>query len=494
MMSGRFLMTGLALWAVGCVPDGSVDEADPDRGARVVDSGGPMIGDGAADVAIPLIDFELIPADAGDGGATEAGPRDPDSDLPAVCLEPPNPPSAPALDLRARCRAPGGPVRLHDLRHPACPDALAFRDADGDGFSERRVDITVEGVVSARYEDNFAIQDPEGGAYSGLYVFNERVGTAANVVPGARVRLTGQLFEYYGLLEFQPGPDGVVVLGDGAPPAPFVVADPGRLADGGDWAEAMESVLVELQNVTVTLTEPDCPRDFDMFVVQGDLRLDDAAELDYEPARGDFLHRVTGVMHFSFEHRKLRIADMTDIEPVYCGGVPDKCESSECAVEQGAQETRRVVVTEIQDDPSGRDNTSEFLELYNPRQEPIDLEGWWIQNCADRRVELSGRLEGHDYLVLAGSRDPGENGGVQADGVLGDLQLSNGEGSVLVFDAERNLVDQVRYSTEPPWPMREMGESLELANPAADNGNGATWLPGRQRYGPGGQGTPGRGR
>jgi len=458
---------------------------------QLTDAGLPTAADAIVDAEIPLADFSLRTPDADvDGGMANDGGQ-PVSELPTVCLEPPSPPSAPALDVRARCRAEGEPLRLHDLRHPACPDVLVFRDADGDGFSERRIEMTVEGIVSARYGDNFAIQDPEGGAYSGLYIYNEREGTADNIVAGARVRVSGQIFEYFGLLEFQPAQGGVEFLGAGEAPAPWVVADPGRLADGGDWAEALESVLVELQNVNVTLTEPDCPRDFDMFVVNGDLRLDDEAELEYEPARGDFIRRVRGVMHYSFEHRKLRIASADDIETVYCGGIADKCESSECAVELGAVETGRLVVTEIQDDPNGRDSTSEFLELYNPRPEPVDLDGWWIQNCSDRRVELSGRLPGNAYLVLAGSLNQDENGGVRADELLGDLQLSNGEGSVLVFDAQQNLVDQVRYASEAPWPMRESGESLELANPAADNGNGATWLVGSRRYGAGGMGTPG---
>ena len=487
-MSSKWWMMVWVCLAWGCTPSGADEPEVMDRGILLTDSG---MADGEGDAGIPLVDFALRPGDAGLDGGTGTDASPPVSDLPAVCLDPPGPPSAPALDLRARCRAPGEPMRLHDLRHPACPDVLAFRDADGDGFSEQRVDITVEGVVSARYGDDFAIQDEAGGAYSGLYVYNEREGTADNILPGARVRLTGQLFEYFGLLEFQPNPDGVEFLGGGAPPTPWVVADPSRLTDGGDWAEALESVLVELQNVTVTLTEPDCPRDFDMFVVNGDLRLEDDAELEYAPSRGDFLHRVRGVMHFSFEARKLRIADAGDIEPVYCGGIPDKCESSECRVELGAPETGRLVITEIQDDPSGRDSTSEFLELYNPLPEAIDLDGWWIQTCADRRVELSGRLPGNEYLVLAGSRDQDENGGLRADALLGDLQLSNGNGSVLVFDAQQNLVDQVRYADEAPWPMREAGQSLELANPAADNSNGATWLAGSRRYGSGGMGTPG---
>jgi hypothetical protein len=108
-------------------------------------------------------------------------------------------------------------------------------------------------------------------------------------------------------------------------------------------------------------------------------------------------------------------------------------------------------------------------------------------------VDLSGQLGAGRYHVLAGDRRSGENGGVDADGELGDIQIPNGSGSLLVFDAMGQLVDQVRYTDEAPWPRRETGQSLELTSARADNGNGAVWQAGSNRYGDGGEGSPGRG-
>jgi hypothetical protein len=120
------------------------------------------------------------------------------------------------------------------------------------------------------------------------------------------------------------------------------------------------------------------------------------------------------------------------------------------------------------------------------------LNGWWLQNCADRRVDLVGRIEPNQFAVFAGSRDQDENGGIRADGELDTFQLSNGSGSLLVFNNEGQLVDQVRYDDSAPWPNRETGESLELTALGADNSNGATWRAGRSNYGSGGSGSPGR--
>ena len=273
---------------------------------------------------------------------------------------------------------------------------------------------------------------------------------------------------------------------------PVLVADSSRIADGNDLTEALESVLVELQNQRITQTAPDCPRDFDMFVVGDRLRIEDEVGLTYEPSRGDVLNSVVGILHFSFERQKVIPRSDDDIDWVYCGGEPDKCEPTECVVDETAQESGQLVITEIQDDPRGRDTGREFIELYNPSDRSISLDGWWIQNCADLRVDLAGRVSAREAFVVAGSQNQGENGGFRADGLLGDFQISNGAGSILLFDSNGDLVDQVRYSESADWPNRETGDSLELRDTTLDNRLGASWRAARDQYGNGGRGTPGR--
>ena len=505
-MSGRRLLTPLALVAVSALLSTACQDAP---GSGATDDTGPTIDSGLApeedmgegdstmadlgtdDMGIPILDMEVFtdfsrPDD--DGGLTDAGPLPP---LPEACLMPPAPPEQPALALEARCRA-GGALRIRDLRDRRCPDAPVFRDANGDGFSDTRIDVVLpEARVTAVFADAFAVQDPEGGAWSGLWVFMNRTPIPAGVVPGARVRLSGSFFEYFTLSEMQPDDDGVQVIGPGEVPEPVLIADAARLA-GGDLVEPFENMLVEVQNVSVRQTEPDCPRSFDMFVVGDGLRVEDEVELAYEPSRADLIERVVGVLHFSFETWKIRPRSDADLTWVHCGGVPDKCEAAECGAEQGAAETRALIITEIMDDPRGMDAEREWVELYNPGPGDLNLAGWRLESCNGQRSALSGRVPANSRIVVAASLDEDANGGVEADLLLDGLNLPNGEGSLLVFDADEQLVDQVRYSLEAPWPLRQSGQSLELTAPAADNSNGAAWQAGRRDYGPGGQGTPGR--
>ena len=475
----------LGLFVAGC-DDATETSANAEMGLINGDIG--VMSDG--EMELRFIDAGQ-PVERQDGGmAIDAG-----TDLQRVCLETPAPLQQPALDLQARCRREGEAVRIRDLRDRRCPDFLDFRDADGDGFSDERIETELtEVVVTAVYGNDFAVQDLDGGAYSGLWVYLRDRQLDGNVQPGTRLRLWGSIFEYYTLTEMQLSPEsgGYDILSQGPSPEPLLVADPSRIADGGDLTEALESVLLAIGSVPVRNTAPDCPRDFDMFVVEGGLRIEDEVGLGYEPARGDFIERAVGVLHFSFETQKLRPRSDADIIAIHCNGIPDKCEASECVVEQGAPETGQLVISEIQDDPRGRDVGREFVELYNPQSGSQSLEGWWLQNCADRRVDLSGRLGPGEFLVVAGSRDRDENGGLRADATLVELQLSNGSGSLLLFNADNRLVDQVRYDSASPWPQRDTGQSLELRALGGDNSNGATWRAGRDEYGSGGEGSPGR--
>lgn len=418
----------------------------------------------------------------------DMAPPAPDSGIEPVCQQTPEPPPQAPIDMNRRCRQ-GGPLRIRDLRDMRCPDWQVYPTR----LPGAAVTLE-EAIVTGVFDDAFTIQDPEGGAYSALWVYNQRRELQDMLQPGHVVRIEGQLIEFFTLTELVPDQGGISIVGQAPVPAPVVVSDSSRIADGGDLVEALESVLLTVPYTRVIDTAPDCPSDFGMFVVSGNLRIGREVDYDYAPARNDVIVSVTGVLHFSFDHQKVYPRGDADIETVDCGGLPDKCEAEECPVMVGDAETGRVIITEFQNNPAGDDNLREYVELYNPNAQPQPLAGWWMQDCGGNRVDLQGQIPARGYHVRARSTNRDLNGGVAANGDMGDFFLPNGYGSILLYNEQGDLVDQVRYAPggEEGWPDRRPGQAAELLEPAGDNNDGAAWVAGRDEYGEGGSGTPGR--
>ncbi len=483
-------LAALPLLLVACDDTGGASEP---RDVPPADAGRQVRDGEAADVGADLriLDQGPLPdvgADAGEGPAdflpeVDGAPRDP------RCGVVRDPGEQAPLDLEPRCRN-GGPLRIRDIRDQRCPDYEPLPDRVPGG----REVFLQEAVVTAVFENNFVVQDPEGGAWASMWVFNQPFLDVEQLRPGTRVRLRGEVIEFFTLTELVPQrPDGIEIIRQGDPPTPILVADPTRIADGGDLAEPLESALLELRDLQVAETAPDCPSDFGMFTATGDLRVGDEAEHGYEAKRGDVLPRLVGVLHFSFEHFKLYPRGPEDLESVWCGGVPDKCEAEECPVPIDEPESGALVVSELQINPRGDDRLAEYIEIYNASADPLDVDGWWLQDCAGHRAPLTGSIPARTYYVLAADLDRRENGGVDADADMGDLFLPNGFGSVLVFDEHAALVDQVRYAPgDDGWPRRRTGVAIELVELVADNRDGRNWSLARREYGPGGDGTPGR--
>lgn len=497
----------LCLGAFGCddeTTDNPVGGDVPSGGALIggqaggatqggVMSGGVMSGgdEGGAGATMGGVDGgeqggdEPVWMQGGEGGEMSGGTP---LMIPDECLNTPPIPDQLELDLTPRCQTQGEPLKVRHIRDPSCSETFV-RAPEG----QPGVEIQLEGlVVSGIFDDKFSVQDAEGGAFSGLWVYNSNRAEFPDLRVGSRVTLSGQLIEFYTVTELVVRSEGVIVTDQGPAPEPFVVSDPSLIADGGAWVEPLESMLLNIPVSVVTLTAPDCPQDFGMFVIDESLRIAQDIELEYVASRGDLLTDLNGVLHYSFDHQKLLPRGDGDFVITFCGGVPDKCEASECVVLPDARESGRVIVTEIQNNPSGEDELREYVELYNPSSSAIELAGWTLQDCGARTAQLTGQIEARGYFVVARNRDRDLNGGVGAQAEMGDLFLPNGYGSVILFDAEGTLVDQVRYAASGEgWPDRAPGASLELIEPASDNNDGASWTAGEDRYGEGGRGTPG---
>ena len=145
----------------------------------------------------------------------------------------------------------------------------------------------------------------------------------------------------------------------------------------------------------------------------------------------------------------------------------------------------QVVINEIQYNPStfqGSDGDFEFLELYNPGTEAVDLEGYSFSQGATMTFPAGATLAASGYLVVAVS-DTLVDEGIVSSVIIWDASqgLSNGGEDVVLLDAAGAVVDSVDYEDGSndfgDWGVLHdgYGASLELIDALSDNSLAASW-------------------
>ena len=174
-------------------------------------------------------------------------------------------------------------------------------DPSGDSPYKDQTGVTTEGIVTAVYYNGYYIQDPSGGGWSGLFVYD-----SSGPIRGDRVRVTGTVVEYYNLTWFQDLVSFEILSSGNSQPSPEV------LASGDVSQEMWEGVLVRVENVTVT----DGDLGYGEWSVSdgsGDVIIDDKGSYTYTPTTGDVLNFIVGTLDFSYGAFKMQPRDDLDI-------------------------------------------------------------------------------------------------------------------------------------------------------------------------------------
>jgi uncharacterized repeat protein (TIGR01451 family) len=195
-------------------------------------------------------------------------------------------------------------VSIHDIQYvtdPVSDDESPYKDQV----------VWVEGVVVAGTGEigysgnNLVIENPAGGPWSGLMVYNG--GVFADVFEGDYARLLGKVAEYNGMTEFDisAAPNAQQVTSTGNPLPATEVITTGLFATAvPTTAEAYESVLIEFQNATVT-DEDLGYGEWEFDDGSGATRADDFGSPTYVPALGDVYNFIRGIGWYSYGNYKL---------------------------------------------------------------------------------------------------------------------------------------------------------------------------------------------
>lgn len=153
--------------------------------------------------------------------------------------------------------------------------------------------------------DGFFIQDPKGGANSGMYVWKQAgIGPdELSLSVGDEIKVSGRITEYYDWTEFVVTDlSSIEKTGTGTLPAPVDLGD----GAGVDW-NVYESVPVTLQSQTV-----DSIDEFQTGELSGGIWLDDGFVFNDYDCRGNFAS-VTGIIFYTYERYSINNRDAADL-------------------------------------------------------------------------------------------------------------------------------------------------------------------------------------
>ncbi len=191
---------------------------------------------------------------------------------------------------------------------------------DGTVVDLRDVVVTTPIANSPR---GFFVQEPvyaTQAEFSGIWVYLPEASMVDDlsgvVTADALVNVQGTYTEYMGLSEIEIGAASDVVNVGSHELLPAIV-DPCRVATGGNQQEHYEGVLVRVEGVEVSNTNPDGPdNDWGEWEVDNCLRIDDMFH-HVEPDEFSEYAYIIGVMNYTHENAKLEPRMSADLDETH---------------------------------------------------------------------------------------------------------------------------------------------------------------------------------
>ncbi len=273
----------------------------------------------------------------------------------------------------------------------------AIQDVDNADHPDLGAAVVVEDVVvttpmifttaDSPVPDGFYVAEPEGGAFSGIYVYAQ--GLNISVAPGDTVNLRGIYEEYFDASQIIA--TQVDVLGTGDIPDPVVVT-PAQVRTQGPDAETYEGVLIQVENVTITADDLGYG-DFGVSSQAGGDELIVSPDFDthytFEPVLNMEFSSLTGVLGYNYDEHRLLPRFCADF--VEANGA-DVCEDKICPA--GAVEIEQIQNRDAED--AVGENcpvTVEGVIVTSPKLE----DGFWVGEPAGGAWSgiyvYSGRLD-----------------------------------------------------------------------------------------------------
>ena len=157
--------------------------------------------------------------------------------------------------------------------------------------------------------------------------------------------------------------------------------------------------------------------------------------------------------------------NLTDAE----GGTP---------ADKGAASVK-VIITEFMADPSASsDDMGEWIEVYNPSSQNININGWTLKDTQTdtHTLKNSGPLfvVAKGYLILGRTTNTSDNGGTAVAYAYDNFYLSNSTDEIMLLNEKMQVVDSFSYNTTTGYNITP-GASLSIKSPGSDPKQASSW-------------------
>ena len=141
-----------------------------------------------------------------------------------------------------------------------------------------------------------------------------------------------------------------------------------------------------------------------------------------------------------------------------------------------------IVINEINYKSSDDFDTGDWIELYNPNSNSIDISNWIFKDDNDSNsyiIPEGTTIQADGYIVIVRNIDDFLDYFPEITNIIGefDFGLSSSGDGIRIYDSDQVLQDEVNYLSSDPWPdlSNGGGYTLELISPSLDNSLPESW-------------------
>lgn len=141
-----------------------------------------------------------------------------------------------------------------------------------------------------------------------------------------------------------------------------------------------------------------------------------------------------------------------------------------------------LVINEINYNSNVLYDPGDWIELFNPNQHAIRLDGWSLKDDsgAEYKFPESTTIGALGYLVVVEDKKQFFDFYADFSKLYGNMAfgLSGSGESIRLYNKDKKLIDEVLYDDRSPWPAEADGTGavLALKKPSLDNNEGANWF------------------